>query len=230
MDAKAMETNSFNANRMFFNGFKLDIGEEIGNAITHGVGAALSIAATVIMIVSASVNHKGPLAITGVSIYGASMILLYLTSCLYHALILTKARNVFQRLDHCMIFFLITGTYTPIVLSVIGGWVGWTVWGINVACSVLGITLNAISIKKFNKVSQILYIIMGWSIVIFAYTTIKAIPIPGLLLLLLGGITYTVGTIFYRKKGAKYTHFIWHIFVMLGSVPFFFVVYNLICR
>ncbi len=229
MDAKTMKINTINTNPININNFKLSLGEEIGNAITHGIGAALGIAATVLMIVAASVNHKGALAITGVSIFGASLILLYLASCLYHSLINTKARNVFQKLDHCMIFFLITGTYTPICLSMIGGWVGWTVWGINAACSVTGIALNGVSIKKFNKISQILYIIMGWSIVVAAYSAIKAIPLPGLLLILLGGVIYTIGTIFYRKKGVKNMHFIWHIFVLLGSIPHFAMIYYYIC-
>ncbi|MCR4648853.1 MAG: hemolysin III family protein [Lachnospiraceae bacterium] len=205
------------------------LGEELSNAISHGVGTLLAIAGTVIMIVFASINHKGPLAITGVSIFGGSLILLYLASCLYHALIFTRASKVFQKFDHCMIFLLITGTYAPICLSIIGGWVGWTVLGINAACCITGIALNGVSIKKFDRVSQILYIIMGWSIVMFAYKAIKAIPPTGLLLLFIGGVLYTAGTIFYRKKNVKYFHFVWHLFVILGSIPHFITVLYFIC-
>lgn len=203
--------------------------EEISNAISHGLGAAIFIAGTVIMIVQAAINGKGALAITGVSIFGASLIMLYLTSCLYHSLTNYTAKKVFRKLDHCMIFILITGTYTPICLSVIGGWVGWTVWGINVACAVTGVTLNAISVRKFDKISQILYIIMGWSILMASYPTIKAIPVTGLLLLLAGGIFYTMGTYFYRKKDLKFAHFVWHLFVILGSLPHFAMVLYYVC-
>lgn len=203
--------------------------EEISNAISHGIGAALFIAGTVIMIVQAAIGKKGALAITGVSIFGASLILLYLTSCLYHSLTNYKAKKVFRKLDHCMIFLLITGTYTPICLSLIGGFVGWSVWGINMACTVLGVTLNAISVRKFDKISQILYIIMGWSILMASYSVIKVIPLPGLLLVLLGGILYTLGTLFYRKKDVKFSHFVWHLFVILGSLPHFAMILYYVC-
>lgn len=205
------------------------LGEEISNAISHGVGAALFIAGTVIMIVQAAINGKGAMAITSVSIFGASLILLYLTSTLYHSLTNYKAKKVFRKLDHCMIFLLITGTYTPVCLSLIGGWVGWTVWGINMACTVIGVTLNSISVRKFDKVSQILYIIMGWSIIMASYSAFKVIPGPGLLLVLLGGILYTIGTIFYRKKNLKYAHFVWHLFVILGSLPHFAMILYYVC-
>lgn len=203
--------------------------EEISNAISHGIAAALCILGTVIMIVEASVRHKGALAITGVSIFGASLILLYLTSCLYHSLTNYNAKRVFRKLDHCMIFILITGTYTPICFSIINGWQGWTLWGINLACCVLGVTLNAISVRKFDKISQILYIIMGWSALIFFYSMVKSIPIPGLILVILGGVIYTLGTFFYRKKDVRFAHFVWHLFVMLGSAPFYAMVLYYVC-
>ena len=128
-----------------------------------------------------------------------------------------------------MIFLPITGTYTPVCLSLIGGWVGWTVWGINMACTVIGVTLNSISVRKFDKVSQILYIIMGWSIIMASYSAFEVIPGPGLLLVLLGGILYTMGTIFYRKKNLKYAHFVWHLFVILGSLPHFAMILYYVC-
>lgn len=205
------------------------LGEEIANAISHGFTALLSIAGLVLMIVFAAVNGKTATTIVSVSIFGASLVLLYLTSCLYHALAQNKGKKVFQILDHCMIFVLITGTYTPICLSLVKGWIGWTVWGINVACSVIGITLNAISITKFNRISQILYIVMGWSIICAAGAAFKAIPVTGLWIILLGGIFYTVGTIFYRIRNLKYAHFVWHLFVMLGSIPHFYVVFTTCC-
>lgn len=205
------------------------LGEEIANSISHGVTALASIAGLVLMIVFAAINGKSPITIVSVSIFGASLFLLYLTSCLYHALAQNKGKKVFQILDHCMIYVLITGTYTPVCLILIGGWIGWTVWGINVACAVIGITLNAISLKKFDKISQVLYLIMGWSIICTAGVAIKLIPIGGLAVILLGGVFYTVGTIFYRMKNHKYAHFIWHLFVMLGSLPHFYLVLHYCC-
>lgn len=205
------------------------LGEEIANAISHGITALASVGALVIMIVCAVINNKSPLTIVSVTIFGSSLVLLYLTSCLYHALGCNKAKAVFQILDHCMIYVLITGTYTPLCLSLIGGWIGWTVWGVNVACSIIGITLNAISLEKFDKISQVLYIVMGWSIVSISGVAFKVIPLQGLFLILLGGIFYTTGTIFYRMKNHKYSHFIWHLFVTLGSIPHFFLILLYCC-
>lgn len=205
------------------------LGEEISNAISHGVGAALSIAGTVIMIVTAALNHKPAITIVGVSIFGASLILLYLTSCLYHSLAHNRGKKVFQILDHCMIFFLIVGTYTPICFSLIGGWIGWTIWGINVGCMALGVTLNAVNLKKWHKLSLVFYVIMGWSIVMAGRNIFEMIPIKGFAIVLLGGIFYTVGIIFYRAKNPKYMHFIWHLFVLAGSLCHYFFVLNYCC-
>jgi len=205
------------------------LGEEISNAISHGIGAALSIAGTVLMIVHAALNQKGAMAITGVSIYGASLILLYLTSCLYHALAKNKGKKVFQILDHCMIFVLILGTYTPICISLIGGVTGWTILGINIACAAVGIPLNAVNLKKWHKLSLVLYVIMGWSIVLGGRTVFQIIPLFGWALLLLGGILYTLGIIFYALKNPRYMHFVWHLFVLGGSVPMFFFVFKFFC-
>lgn len=205
------------------------LGEEISNAISHGLGAALSIAGTVVMIVTAAINHKSPMTIVGVSIFGASLILLYLTSCLYHSLAKNRGKKVFQILDHCMIFVLIVGTYTPICFSLIGGWIGWTIWGINVACMSLGIPLNAVNLKKWHKFSLVLYVIMGWSIVMAGWKVFPLIPIEGWATILIGGIFYTVGIIFFRAKHPKYMHFIWHLFVLAGSLCHYFFVLQFCC-
>ncbi len=204
------------------------LGEEISNAISHGVGALFSIAGTVLMIVYACINNKSALTITGVSIYGGALICLYLTSCIYHALGFNKGKKVFQILDHCMIFVLIAGTYTPICLSIIGGVTGWTILGLNLLCAAVGIPLNAINMKKWSKLSLILYVIMGWSIVFGGIKVFQIIPLYGWILLLLGGIFYTVGIIFFKAKNPRYMHFIWHLFVLAGSIPqFAFVFYHL---
>ena len=199
------------------------IGEEIANSISHGVGAGLSVAALVLLIVRA-VKTSGALGVVSASLYGGSLVLLYLLSCLYHALAQTKARKVFQILDHCSIFILIVGTYTPIALNFIGGALGWTIFGIQAGCMVLGIVFNAINMEKWKKASLVLYVIMGWMIV-FSIKSILAFSAAALWFLVLGGVSYTVGIIFYKNKNLKFFHFIWHIFVLGGSVLHFFCVY-----
>lgn len=199
------------------------LGEEIANSISHGVGAGLSVAALVLLVVKA-VQTSGALGVVSACIYGGSLVLLYLLSCLYHALAKTKARKVFQILDHCSIFILIVGTYTPIALCFIGGATGWVIFGVNAACMVLGIVFNAINMERWKKLSMVLYIIMGW-LIVFSVKSLLAFPATALWLLVLGGLSYTVGIIFYKNKRLKYFHFIWHIFVLGGSVLQFFCVY-----
>ena len=200
------------------------VGEEIANSISHGVGAGLSVAALVLLIVRAVVTGSGALGVVSASIYGGSLVILYLLSCLYHALAKTGARKVFQILDHCSIFILIVGTYTPIALCFIGGALGWTIFGINAGCMVLGIVFNAINMEKWKKASLVLYVIMGWLILI-SVKSILVFPSAALWFLVLGGISYTAGIIFYKKKELKFFHFIWHIFVLGGSILQFFCVY-----
>ena len=200
------------------------IGEEIANSISHGVGAGLSVAALVLLTVRAVSVKSGGLGVVSASIYGGSLVLLYLLSCLYHALAKTRARKVFQILDHCSIFILIVGTYTPIALNFIGGALGWTIFGIQAGCMVLGVVFNAINMEKWKKASLVLYVIMGWLIVI-SVKSILAFPPAALWFLVLGGVSYTVGIIFYKNKNLKFFHFIWHIFVLGGSVLHFFCVY-----
>lgn len=199
------------------------LGEEIANSISHGIGAGLSVAALVLLIVRA-VHTSGALGVVSASIYGGSLVLLYLLSCLYHALAKTKARKLFQILDHCSIFILIVGTYTPIALSYIKGALGWTIFGIQAGCMVLGIIFNAINMERWKKASLVLYVIMGWLIVI-SIKSILTFPPAALWFLVLGGVSYTVGIIFYKKKELKFFHFIWHIFVLAGSILQFFCVY-----
>ncbi len=201
------------------------VGEEIGNAISHGVGSLLAIAGTVVLIVYACF-HSDAYGIVSSCLYGASLIVLYTNSTLYHSLTNPKAKAVFQIFDHCSIFVLILGTYIPVSLSLLRGWMGWTLFGVNVACAVLGIVFNSIDLVRFKKVSMIMYIIMGWSVLLTAYHVylkIMAHGALGLVLLLGGGIFYTVGVVFYKKK-KKYMHFIWHFFVLAGSILHYFFV------
>ena len=186
------------------------VGEEIANAISHGIGALLGIAAMVLLLI----KGEGGLEITAAALYGSFMILLYLCSCLYHSLARTKAGGVFRIFDHCSIFLLILGSYLPICLVLIGGWRGWTLFGINAACTVLGIVFNAIDL------------IMGWSVLMVVRPVIRAVPWQGLSLLVGGGILYTAGIYFYRRGDrVKMYHFVWHLFVLAGSILHFFFFY-----
>lgn len=200
------------------------LGEEIANSISHGVGAGLSVAALVLLILRAVSTGSGALGVVSASIYGGSLVLLYLLSCLYHALAKTGARKLFQILDHCSIFILIVGTYTPIALCYIGGITGWIIFGVNAGCMILGIVFNAINMEKWKKASLVLYVIMGW-LIVFSIKSILTFPPVALWFLVLGGVAYTVGIIFYKKKELKFFHFIWHIFVLAGSILQFFCVY-----
>lgn len=208
------------------------LGEEIANAISHGVGSLLAIAGTVILIVLAAV-YSDAMGVVSSALYGATLIILYTNSTLYHSLTNKTAKKVFRIFDHCSIFILILGTYIPVSLALLRGWIGWTLFGVNVTCAVLGIVFNSINLEKWDKLSQILYMIMGWSVIITAYPVYKAIiaqGVGGLILILGGGILYTVGVIFY-KSDRKYWHFIWHFFVLGGSVlHYFFVLYYCILK
>lgn len=202
---------------------KQTLGEEISNAVSHGVGALLAIAGAVIVIVKAAMTSSG-IGVTSACIYGASLIILYTFSTLYHSLTNEKAKKVFRVFDHCSIFLLIFGTYMPICLVAMGGARGWVLFGINLFCTVVGITFNSINLQKWHKASLFLYVIMGWSVVFSAKFLFFEFARKGLLLLVLGGILYTVGIIFYRSKKLKFMHFVWHLFVLGGSILHFFAV------
>ena len=199
------------------------LGEEIANAVSHGVGSLLAIAACVIVIVKAAFTSSA-IGVVSACIYGASLILLYTFSSLYHSLTNAKAKSVFRVFDHCSIFFLILGTYTPICLTMIKGGMGWTLFGINTFCTVVGIVFNSISLKKFAKPSLVLYILMGWSVLISIKRVIEVIPASGMTFLVIGGLFYTVGIIFYKLKSVKYMHFVWHLFVLGGSIMHYFFI------
>lgn len=201
------------------------LGEEIANSVSHGVGSLLSIAGTAVLIVYAALNSDA-LAVVSAALYGATLIILYTNSTLYHAFTNKTAKKVFRIFDHCSIFMLILGTYIPVSLSLMRNWIGWTLFGINTACAVIGIVFNAINLEKFAKPSVVLYVIMGWSVLMTAIPVFKAIlakGVGGLVLLAIGGILYTVGIIFY-KSDKKYAHFIWHFFVLGGSILHYFFV------
>ncbi len=199
------------------------LGEEIANAVSHGVGSLLAIAACVIVIVKSAITSTAT-GVVSACIYGSSLILLYTFSSLYHSLTNIKAKSVFRIFDHCSIFFLILGTYTPICLNMIKGGLGWTLFGINAFCTVVGIVFNSINLKKFAKPSVVLYLAMGWSVIISIRRVIEIIPSSGMVFLVIGGLFYTVGVIFYKAKKIKYMHFVWHLFVLGGSIMHYFFI------
>lgn len=199
-------------------------GEEIANSISHGIGMLLAIAATPILIVAA-VRHSGAAAITGSSIFGASMILLYCASTLYHALPEGRGKRVFKVLDHSAIFLLIAGTYTPFTLGVLNGALGWTLFGLVWGLAIIGIIIKGVWGAAQNWISTALYVLMGWLIVIAIKPLWLNMPAWGLFWLVAGGLSYTLGVVFFvLDEKIKYSHFIWHLFVILGSVAHFFAV------
>lgn len=200
------------------------LGEEITNAILHGIGALLAIAALVLCVVFSAIHHN-PYAVVSSCLYGSTLIILYTMSCLYHSLKVNNAKRVFRIIDHCSIFLLIAGTYTPLTLVSLNGPIGWTLFGIIWGVSILGIILNAIDLNKYKVISMILYIMMGWAIIFTFPRLLKVIDMAGIYLLVAGGIVYTIGAIFYGiGKKIKYMHSVFHFFVLAGSILHFFAI------
>lgn len=201
------------------------LGEEIANAVTHGVGTLLAIIGTVVLIFYAAANSNVS-GIVSASVYGGSLILLYLISTLYHALTNNKAKKFFQILDHCSIFLLILGSYVPICLVLLPPQLGWQLLGINLLLTIVGITLNTISLSRWQRLSLLMYVLMGWSVAIALPYLWQMLPVEGLSLLVSGGMAYTAGIVFYADKKHKFMHSVWHLFVLAGStLHYFFVLY-----
>ena len=203
-------------------------GEEIFNMTSHIVGAALGIVATVLCVVFAAI-HGNVYGVVSGAIYGVTMIILYTMSSIYHGLSPKRySKRVFQVLDHCSIFLLIAGSYTPFALCTIREYdtaSGWIIFGVIWAVAILGIVLNSIDIKKFKVFSMICYLLMGWCIVFKIGLLPKLLGTAGFVLLLLGGIAYTVGAVLYGVgKKHKYMHSIFHLFILLGSLLQFFCI------
>ncbi len=200
-------------------------GEEVFNMVTHIVGGALGIAALVLCIVSSVKHHNGYGLFSGI-IYGISMILLYTMSSIYHGLSpKLKAKKVFQIMDHCSIFVLIAGTYTPILLCSIRPidpfW-GWLLFAVVWIVTALGITLNAIDIKRYKTFSMVCYLALGWCIIFKINLLPPSIGYQGIVYLVAGGLAYTIGTIFYGlQKKHRYMHSIWHLWILVGTVLHF---------
>lgn len=203
-------------------------GEEIFNMTSHIVGGALGIVALVLCVVFAAVHGNGYGVVSG-AIYGITMVILYTMSSIYHGLNpKRKAKKVFQVLDHCSIYLLIAGSYTPFALCTLREYntaLGWTIFGVIWFVAILGIILNSIDIKKFRVFSMICYLVMGWCIVFKINLLPELLGTAGFVLLLLGGLAYTIGAILYGLgKKHKYMHSVFHLFILLGSLLQFFTI------
>lgn len=193
------------------------IGEEIANSITHGIGSLLSIAGCVILIIFAAFTSN-PYKIVSACVFGASLIILFTMSTLYHSFTNQRVKFLFRIFDHSGIFLLIAGTYTPLTLVSLHGFLGWTLFGIVWLCAAFGIVLNAIGIERFKRICMISYIGSGWCVIFAFIPLMKKISLGGSLFLLAGGLFYTVGLLFYRKKDMQYMHPVWHVFVLFGAI------------
>jgi hemolysin III len=197
--------------------------EEIANSITHAVGIVFSISALAILASFASVLGNA-WHIVSVSIYSATQILLYTASTLYHAVSIERAKRILRVLDHSAIFLLIAGTYTPFTLVNLRGVWGWTLFGLIWGMAVLGIALQGFMIKQRRWVTAIPYVAMGWLVVVAINPLLNHVAPGGLILLLAGGLAYTVGSVFYVWKKLAFNHAIWHVFVLMGSIFHFFAI------
>lgn len=196
------------------------LGEEIFSSVAHGVGTLLSVAATVLVVVFA-VMHNNPMGVVGGAIYGATMIVLYTMSTLYHSITAKGAKRVFRVIDHCSIFLLIAGTYTPYCLCTLWGHGGLGILIAIWSCAILGIVLNAINLEKFKKISLVFYVVMGLAILGKIKDLVLLLDPMGVALMCIAGAVYILGIIFYLLK-VKYMHSVWHLFVLGGSICFFF--------
>jgi hemolysin III len=200
------------------------ITNEVLNAVTHGIGVVLSIVGFVFLLKKADSG----LHYVSFIIYGVSLLLLFLASTLYHSLIFTKAKKVFQVFDHCSIYLLIAGTYTPYCLLYIKGTIGIVLLSVIWLAAIVGIVYKSLTlskVKSVSKLSTIIYNVMGWAVVIALPSLYHSVGLQGLLLLVGGGVAYTVGSVFYSMKNRRYMHVVWHLSVMLGAMLMFFSIY-----
>jgi hemolysin III len=201
----------------------ITVGEEIANSISHGLGLVLAIVAVPILVVSAM--RIGSISfIVGASVFGATLVLLYLASTLYHSVTHERAKCFFRLFDHSAIFLLIAGTYTPFGLGVLRGPWGSTLLVIVWSLALIGVMMKAIVGTRYSWVSIVLYLVMGWLAVVAIKPILLLVPVPGILLILAGGIAYTGGLSFFAAPRLRYNHFIWHLFVIAGTTCHFLAV------
>jgi len=199
------------------------IAEEIWHAITHGVGLALSIAGLAILVAFATLQGSA-LVISSAAVFGTTLIIMYGSSTLYHAITHQEIKKLFQNFDHASIYFLIAGTYTPVTLITLGGAWGWSIFAINWSVAAIGIYLKLVYPGRFETLSLIFYLLMGWLIVVAYEPLTQNMATGGLALLVAGGLSYTLGVFFYIKDHKPFYHAIWHLFVLGGSIFHFFMI------
>lgn len=199
------------------------LGEEIANAVTHGIGVLMAIAGLVLLIVFSSI-YGNSWYVVSLTIYGSALVILYTMSTIYHSLPRGKAKDIFEILDHSSIYLLIAGTYTPFELITLRGTIGWIFFGITWGMAIVGILFKIFFVKKFVILSTLIYIAMGWMIVFAIKPLFYALPLNGMIFLATGGVLYTAGTVFYIKRKMKYHHAVWHLFVLGGSAMHFFAI------
>jgi hemolysin III len=198
--------------------------EEIANSISHGIGLVLALIALPILVLSA-IKIGSTHRVVGVVVFGATVVLLYLASTLYHSISHETAKQFFRLFDHSAIFLLIAGTYTPFTLGVLRGTWGWTLLAIIWFLAIAGIVIKAVPhTRRHSWVSMVLYIVMGWLAIVAIKPILQLVPLPGILLILAGGLAYTGGLVFFAARSLRYSHFIWHLFVIAGTTCHFFAV------
>ncbi len=217
------EVKTYNINLIDNKQRMYTIGEDITNAILHGIAALLSIAGLVIAVVDSAL-YGNVYSVVSSCIYGASLVIMYTMSTLYHSLTNLKAKRVFRALDHASVFFLIAGTYTPFCLVTLKGPIGWTIFSIVWAFSIMSIVFSSINVEKFKKINFINALILGWIIIFSIKYLMINLDMNGLILLIGGGLSYTIGTIFYLLNKKRFMHCIWHVFVMIGSILQYFAI------
>jgi hemolysin III len=198
--------------------------EELANAITHGFGLLLSIAGS-IALVAVSILHGTAWHIVSCTVYGFTLVLLYLSSTLYHAVSTPNLKQTFRLFDHSAVYLLIAGTYTPFTLvNLRGGW-GWTLFGVVWVLTLAGITFKYVALSRFPVVSTAIYVLMGWLVVLGIKPVLTFVPLHGFLWLLGGGLFYTAGVFFFASKRIPYSHAIWHMFALCGSICHYWAVF-----
>ena len=199
------------------------LGEEIANSVSHGIGLLLALAAFPVLVIATL--RRGDLAgIVGATVFATTVVLLYSTSMLFHAFPQSRAKRVFQLLDHSAIYLVIAGTYTPFTLGVLHGTWGWTLFGLVWSMAFVGIVLKSLGGIRYNTVSTLVYIAMGWLVVIAADTVWTLVPKWGIFWLFAGGIAYTAGAVFFLAERIRFFHFVWHMFVIAGTACHFVAV------
>ncbi|MCE4935706.1 PAQR family membrane homeostasis protein TrhA [Aliivibrio fischeri] len=199
--------------------------EELANSLSHALGMVFGVVALILLLLKANAANADWLTITSMSVYGASIILLFLASTLYHSIAAPKAKRLLKTLDHCAIFLLIAGSYTPYLLVSLRTPLAYWLMGVIWAIALIGIIGKIVFVYRFKKLSLITYLIMGWLSVIAVYQLVIHIDINGVILLGLGGVIYSLGVIFYVAKKIPYNHAIWHLFVLGGCVTQFLSIY-----